>query len=247
MICSRVVNWAVAVASVIRMYQHRVSPEPGTLRAVLPIEKAFPNRLCGVLRTQDAEAGFQACLAAMEGGIGSIEITTTVPSCYDMIRGLRASTGDSHPIGVGTVWDPGAVSEAKDAGAAFVVTPVLLPEVAVACKEKDILCVLGALTPTEIYQARLAGAKLVKVFPIAPVGGPRYIEALSGPMGGVPLWVSGGVAIEEIDAYLRLGVKAVGLTGSLFPAEALAQKNLEVIRQNAARAAQAAAAVPVTG
>jgi len=66
-------------------------------------------------------------------------------------------------------------------------------------------------------------------------------------MGGVPLWVSGGVAIEEIDAYLRLGVKAVGLTGSLFPAEALAQKNLEVIRQNAARAAQAAAAVPVTG
>src|SRR5437016_3954130 len=130
MICSRVVNWAVAVASVIRMYQHRVSPEPGTLRAVLPIEKAFPNRLCSVLRTQDAEAGFQACLAAMEGGIGSIEITTTVPSCYDMIRGLRASTGDSHPIGVGTVWDPGAVSEAKDAGAAFVVTPVLLPEVA---------------------------------------------------------------------------------------------------------------------
>ena len=106
---------------------------------MLPIEQAFPNRLCGVLRTQDAEAGFQACLAAMEGGIGAIEITTTVPSCYDMIRGLRASTGDSHPIGVGTVWDPGAVSEARDAGAAFVVTPVVLPEVAVACREHDML------------------------------------------------------------------------------------------------------------
>src|SRR5689334_16464459 len=111
------------------MYQHRDSQEPGTLTAVLSIEQAFPNRLCGVLRTVDADAGFQACLAAMEGGIGAIEITTTVPSCYEMIRGLRASTGDSHPIGVGTVWDPGAVTEAKAAGASFVVTPVLLPEV----------------------------------------------------------------------------------------------------------------------
>src|SRR5437016_8942020 len=215
MICSRVVIWAVAVASVIRMYQHRVSPGPGTLRAVLPVEKAFPNRLCGVLRTQDAEAGFQACLAAMEGGIGSIEITMTVPSCYDMIRGLRATTGDSHPIGVGTVWDPGAVSDAREAGAAFVVTPVVLPEVAEACREHDMLCVLGALTPTEIYQARLAGAKLVKVFPVAPVGGVEYIRALGGPMGGVPLWVSGGVEIGQIRGFVDLGVKVCGLSDAL--------------------------------
>src|SRR5919109_4513242 len=213
---------------------------------MLSIEQAFPNRLCGVLRTTDSDTGFQACLAALEGGVQSIEITTTVPSWDEMIRGLRATTGARFPIGVGTVWDPGAVKEAKEAGAAFAVTPVLLPEVGQACREHDILCVLGALTPTEIYQARLEGAALVKVFPIAPVGGPRYIEALSGPMGGVPLWVSGGVAIEDIEAYLRLGVKAVGLTNALFPADALAQDNMEVIRQNAARAAQAAAAVPIT-
>jgi 2-dehydro-3-deoxyphosphogluconate aldolase/(4S)-4-hydroxy-2-oxoglutarate aldolase len=199
-----------------------------------------------VLRTDNAAAGFQACLAALEAGIGTIEITKTVPSCFEMVKGLIATTGNRHPVGVGTVWDPGAVKEAKQAGASFVVTPVLLPEVGQACREHDILCVLGALTPTEIYQARLAGAALVKVFPIAPVGGPRYVEALNGPMGGVPLWVSGGVAIEEVPEYLRLGVKAVGLTGSLFPAEALAQNNIEAIRQNAARAAQAAAAVAVS-
>src|SRR5262249_53115293 len=166
--------------------------------------------------------------------------------CFELVKGLIASTGNRYPVGVGTVWDPGAVKEAKEAGAAFVVTPVLLPEVGDACREHDILCVLGALTPTEIYQARLAGAALVKVFPIAPVGGPKYVEALSGPMGGVPLWVSGGVAIEEIGDYLRLGVKAVGLTGSLFPADALARNDLDVVRQNAARAAAAASAVPAT-
>jgi 2-dehydro-3-deoxyphosphogluconate aldolase / (4S)-4-hydroxy-2-oxoglutarate aldolase len=221
------------------MYQCNVS-------SMRSIAEAFPNRLCGVLRTENAETGFQACLAALEAGIGTIEITKTVPSCFELIRGLIATTGNRYPIGVGTVWDPGAVKEAREAGASFVVTPVLLPEVGQACREHDILCVLGALTPTEIYQARLAGAALVKVFPIAPVGGPRYVEALAGPMGGVPLWVSGGVAIDDISAYLRLGVKAIGLTGSLFPAEALARNDMETIRRNADRAAHAAAAVPVS-
>jgi 2-dehydro-3-deoxyphosphogluconate aldolase / (4S)-4-hydroxy-2-oxoglutarate aldolase len=208
---------------------------------VRSIAEAFPNRLCGVLRTENAEAGFQACLAAMEAGVQSIEITKTVPSCFELIKGLIATTFGRYPVGVGTVWDPGAVKEAKAAGASFVVTPVLLPEVAEACRKEDILCVLGALTPTEIYQARLAGAALVKVFPIAPVGGPRYIEALNGPLGGVPFWVSGGVSTEDIGAYLRLGVKVVGLTASLFPPEALARRDLDRIQQNAERAARAAA------
>jgi 2-dehydro-3-deoxyphosphogluconate aldolase/(4S)-4-hydroxy-2-oxoglutarate aldolase len=209
---------------------------------VRSIEKIFPNGICGVLRTEDSEAGFQACLAVMEGGVGTIEVTTTVPSWYDMVRGLVATTMGRTPIGVGTVWDPGAVKQAKEAGADFVVTPVVLPEVAEACAAEDILCVLGALTPTEIYQARLAGAKLVKVFPITPIGGPDYVKALHGPLGAVPLWVSGGVAIEQIGDYLRLGVKAVGLTNSLFPPEALAHRDMDVIRQNAQRAAAAAAA-----
>jgi 2-dehydro-3-deoxyphosphogluconate aldolase / (4S)-4-hydroxy-2-oxoglutarate aldolase len=215
-------------------------------RAIIPlglrsIEQVFPNRICGVLRTEDSDAGFQACLSAMEGGVRTIEVTKTVPSCFEMIRGLIATTGGRYPVGVGTVWDPGAVREAKDAGASFVVTPVLLPEIAEACRQEDILCVLGALTPTEIYQARLAGAALVKVFPITPVGGPAYIQALNGPMGGVPFWVSGGVPVEDIGPYLRLGVKAVGLTGSLFPPEALARRDFALIRANAERAAQAAA------
>src|SRR5207245_3764925 len=105
---------------------------------------------------------------------------------------------------MGTFGVPVAIKEAKEAGASFVVTPVLLPEVGEACRKHDIMCVLGALTPTEIYQARLAGAALVKVFPIAPVGGPRYVEALSGPMGGVPLWVSGGGRIEDLGPHLTL-------------------------------------------
>src|SRR5947207_15874342 len=165
----------------------RASGAGDNSRGVRSIPEAFPTRICGVLRTENAEAGFQASLTALEAGIGTIEITKTVPSCFELIKGLVASTGGKYPIGVGTVWDPGAVTEAKQAGASFVVTPVLLPEVAEACRKEDILCVLGALTPTEIYQARLSGPALVKLFPITPVGGPRYIESLHGPLAGGPL------------------------------------------------------------
>ena len=220
---------------------------PDNHSGVRTIAEAFPNRLCGVLRTEDAEAGFQACLAATEAGVLTIEITKTVPHCFEMIKGLIASTGGRYPVGVGTVWDPGAVKEAKQAGASFVVTPVVLPEVADACRQEDILCVLGALTPTEIYQARLHGAALVKVFPVTPVGGPRYIEALNGPLGGVPFWVSGGVPIDDIGAYLRLGANVVGLTEALFAPEALARKDMNAIRAGAERAAQAAAAAALPG
>src|SRR2546430_8284684 len=73
------------------------------------IAEVFPNRLCGVLRTEDAHACFQAFLTAMEAGVHTIEITKTVPSCFDMIKGLIATTMGRYPVGVGTVWDPGAV------------------------------------------------------------------------------------------------------------------------------------------
>ena len=209
---------------------------------VKSIDRVFPTGLCGVIRTDNADVAFQACLAAIEGGIGTIEVTTTVPSWYEIVRGLIGTTVGKVPIGVGTVWDPGAVGEAKEAGADFIVTPVVLPEVAEECRKEDVLCVLGALTPTEIYHARLAGANLVKIFPVGPVGGPDYIRSLLGPMGGVPLWASGGVEIEHIPAYLRLGVKAVGITGSLFTAEALARRDMETIRERATRAAEGAAA-----
>jgi 2-dehydro-3-deoxyphosphogluconate aldolase/(4S)-4-hydroxy-2-oxoglutarate aldolase len=210
---------------------------------MLSVESAFPSRVAGVIRTPNPDVAFQACLAAIEGGIGTVEITTGVPSWFDIVRGLIASTGGSTPIGVGTVMDAETVRLAKDAGAAFVVTPVLLPDVAEAAVAEDVLCVLGAMTPTEIHQARTAGAHLVKIFPIASAGGPDYLRYLAGPLPGLPLWVSGGVEIEHIEEYLRLGVKAVGLTTALFTPKALATGDMGEIRARAQRVAEAAGAI----
>jgi 2-dehydro-3-deoxyphosphogluconate aldolase / (4S)-4-hydroxy-2-oxoglutarate aldolase len=210
---------------------------------VLTREQAFPNRVAGVIRSDDPEAAFRACVAAMEGGIGTVEVTMTVPSCLDIVRGLVASTGGSFPVAVGTVLEAETVAQAKQAGAAFVVTPAVIPAVAEACAREDILCVLGALTPTEVHQARVAGANLVKIFPVQAVGGPDYVRWLQGPMPGTPLWVSGGVEIDQVELYLSLGVAAIGLTTALFPPDAVRRGDTALITALARRAAAATGAV----
>lgn len=210
---------------------------------VLTRDQVFPNRVVGVIRTDDPEAAFRACVAALEGGIGTIEVTTTVPSCLEIVRGLAASTGGTFPVGVGTVWDAETVSLAKQAGAAFVVTPAVLPDVAEACAREDMLCVLGALTPTEIHQAQRTGADMVKIFPVQSMGGPDYIRWLHGPMPHTPFWVSGGVEISQVEEYLSLGVAAVGLTSALFPPEAIKNGDMALITALARRATAGTGAI----
>jgi 2-dehydro-3-deoxyphosphogluconate aldolase / (4S)-4-hydroxy-2-oxoglutarate aldolase len=73
----------------------------------------------------------------------------------------------------------------------------------------------GALTPTEILQARSAGATMVKVFPVAAVGGPDYITAIRAPLPDVPLVPTGGVSVHDVPAYLRAGAHAVAMGSPL--------------------------------
>ncbi len=207
---------------------------------MLTIEEAFPSAVAAVMRHDDPAAAYDACLAAVRGGIQTLEVTTSVPDHLAIVRRLLDSSGV--PVGVGTVTEPAQAEAAAAAGASFVVTPVLVPDVAAACARAGILCVLGALTPTEIHQAIQAGAGLVKVFPIAAVGGPRYVELVTAPLGPIPLWVSGGVEIDEVPAYLKAGVRAVGLTTAVFPPAALRAGDLAAVTELARRASALAPA-----
>jgi 2-dehydro-3-deoxyphosphogluconate aldolase/(4S)-4-hydroxy-2-oxoglutarate aldolase len=188
---------------------------------VITVEQVFPNRIAGVIRTDDRDAAFRACRAAIEGGVGTVEVTTGVPGWVEVVERLVAAS-PGVPVGVGTVVRPEMVAAAVGAGATFVVTPYLVPEVAAAAREQDILLVMGALTPSEIHQAlHVHGAQVVKIYPISSVGGPSYLKLIGGPMPGMPLWVSGGVELDQVAAYLRLGGKAVGLTTAIFPPDAV--------------------------
>jgi 2-dehydro-3-deoxyphosphogluconate aldolase/(4S)-4-hydroxy-2-oxoglutarate aldolase len=97
----------------------------------------------------------------------------------------------------------------------------------------------GALSPTEVFTAHRAGAPLVKLFPAATVG-PRYIKDLHGPLPGVRIMPTGGIAIDDIPAWLSAGASAVGLGGPLL-GDAAAGGSLAALAGRARRAADAVA------
>jgi 2-dehydro-3-deoxyphosphogluconate aldolase/(4S)-4-hydroxy-2-oxoglutarate aldolase len=182
------------------------------------IAALFPRGLAAIIRWSDRDQAGRAATVAAEAGIGAVEITAPTPGALDLIRELRASRelGQRCSFGLGTVTDAETARQGVDAGAQYLVTPYLLPAVAEVARRAGVPLVMGALTPTEIARAEELGADLVKVFPAAPVGGPDYIRALRGPMPTTPIWVSGGVRVEDSRAYLDAGVDVVGLTNDLF-------------------------------
>jgi len=158
--------------------------------------------------------------ALIEGGVLAIEITLTTPDALLIIREARARYGTSVLIGVGTVLDVDSARTALDAGAEFVVTPVLRPEIVPVVHAADRPVMLGAYSPTEAHKAHEAGADFVKLFP-ADTLGPDYVKALLAPLPRLRLVPTGGVDPGNAGAFIRAGCSALGAGSSLVPRQAL--------------------------
>jgi 2-dehydro-3-deoxyphosphogluconate aldolase/(4S)-4-hydroxy-2-oxoglutarate aldolase len=194
-------------------------------------------RLLGIVRYRDAGDVDGALGALVRGGIGLVEVTLDTPGALDAVeRGRRSGWR----IGVGTVLQPDQVDRSVDAGAAFVVTPGIVPGVVERARELGVDVVAGAFTPTEVIRAHAMGVSAVKLFP-ASLGGPSYLRSLLGPLAGVSLVPSGGIAIEEASAYLAAGAVCVGL-GTVLAGERAPANDAE-IGGIAERAAAAVASV----
>jgi len=155
---------------------------------------------------------FSAMAAA---GLKAVEITYDTPEALTMIDAARKEFAERLVIGCGTVVTRDAAAAAVDAGAQFIVSPVVAPEVIDYCLAQDVPVMPGAMTPTEIFTAHQAGAALVKVFPASSVG-PKYFRALKGPLPDIKLMAVGGVNADNAAEYIRNGADAVAIgSGSL--------------------------------
>lgn len=168
-------------------------------------------RVLGIVRYRDAGDVDGALGALVRGGIGLVEVTLDTPGALAAV-GRRLGSGWS--IGVGTVLEPDQVNRSVDAGAAFVVSPGIVPGVIERALEVGVDVVPGAFTPTEVMRAHAMGVVAVKLFP-ASLGGPGYMRTLLGPLAHVSLVPTGGIAIGDVSAYLAAGAACVGLGGAL--------------------------------
>lgn len=109
---------------------------------------------------------------------------------------------------------PDDVDAAADAGAAYLLSPVVDSATLQAAQRRGLPFVAGASTPTEIWAAWRAGASAVKVFPAHELGGPSYLRAVRGPLPGIVLLPTGGIEVTEVADYLNAGAVAVGIGGA---------------------------------
>jgi 2-dehydro-3-deoxyphosphogluconate aldolase/(4S)-4-hydroxy-2-oxoglutarate aldolase len=172
------------------------------------------DKVVAVVRLDDAAALRRVVLAIREGGIRAIEITMTVPGAVEIIRGLSSDGVPGALIGAGTVLGATRARAVIDAGARFVVSPVLDEEVIRVCRERDVFVVPGAFSPTEILRARAAGADIVKVFP-ASVLGPAFFKDVRGPFPDIRLMPTGGISAENARSFIDAGADCVAVGTSL--------------------------------
>ncbi|MDH4037516.1 MAG: bifunctional 4-hydroxy-2-oxoglutarate aldolase/2-dehydro-3-deoxy-phosphogluconate aldolase [Candidatus Krumholzibacteria bacterium] len=156
-----------------------------------------------------------ACRAAVRGGLSVLEITLTTPGA---LRAIEAMAKEAGAIpGGGTVLTPDDARRVADAGGRFAMSPVFDPDVVDEAHRLGLLAIPGTSTPTEILAAHRGGARLVKVFPAAALGGPAYIRAVRGPLPDIPLVPTNGITPDTVADYLAAGAVMVGVGGDVFP------------------------------
>lgn len=156
-------------------------------------------------------AKIDALLLLGEPGSLVIEVTLDSPDATEHISRL-SSAGVT--VGAGTVLSQRDAESAIDAGAQFLVSPLLDEPLVSWAANAGAAIAAGAMTPTEVSRAWAAGAAAVKIFP-ASVVGPQMIRELRGPIGHIPLMPTGGIDSFSAPRFLQAGAVAVGIGGWL--------------------------------
>lgn len=173
------------------------------------------NYLFAVIRGQSAEEATEISGAVYEGGIKNIEVTFTTPQADESIKTLAKNYADTDMVvGAGTVMDAITARIAIIAGAEFIVSPNLVPEIATVCNTYGVPYLPGCGTVTEVASAMALGVDVVKVFP-GGILGPAFIKNVHGPIPHVEMMPSGGVSLDNMDKWMDNGAWAVGIGSAL--------------------------------
>jgi 2-dehydro-3-deoxyphosphogluconate aldolase/(4S)-4-hydroxy-2-oxoglutarate aldolase len=193
--------------------------------------------LVGIIRNVSPEDVKRILPIYREAGLTTVEITMNTPGATDMIRYALENEQDGLNIGAGTVCTKDDLDAALDAGAQFIVTPVLSKKVIKSCVKKGVPVFPGAYTPTEIFQAWSWGASMVKIYPATALG-PGYIKDVKAPMNQLKLLPTGGVSLENMEAFLKAGANGLGIGGQLFDKKLIQDKNWDGLKAHFLQFAQ---------
>lgn len=198
------------------------------------LQAAIDTGIVAVIRTSGSEELINVARALKAGGVTVMEVTMTTPGALDAIRDISRQLAGEVVIGAGTVLDTETTRAAFLAGAEFIVSPVLRPEIIEMCHRYDKVVIPGAFTPTEIFTAWEHGADAVKVFPATALG-PQYFRDIRGPLPQIRLTPTGGVSLETAGEFIKAGAAFLGVGGNLVDKKVIAEKRWDTLTETAAR------------
>jgi 2-dehydro-3-deoxyphosphogluconate aldolase / (4S)-4-hydroxy-2-oxoglutarate aldolase len=181
----------------------------------------------------------QVVEAAYRGGVRAFEFTNRRVNSFEIFSHLireRKKFPDLM-LGIGTVMDGPTTQKFIDAGADFIISPILKIDMADVCRKNNIPWIPGCATLTEIVTARDHGAAVIKVFP-GSVLGPGFVSSIMPVVPDLRLMITGGVepAKENLTAWFKAGAMCVGMGSQLFTKDILQSRNWEVLSQKVAHA-----------
>lgn len=204
------------------------------------LSKLRDEKVIALIRADNPDGLLDCAKALADGGLTSIELTMTTPGAIRILEKATAALPD-FLFGLGTVLDAETARMGILAGARFIVTPALRPDVITLCQRYSVPLFCGALTPTEVITAWESGADAAKIFP-AEFFGPAYIKSLKAPFPQVEMVPTGGVNPDNVGDFIKAGAFATAAGSSLVEAKALKEKNWAAITAKAQAFVQAVAA-----
>lgn len=186
-----------------------------------------------ILRGLSLDETLQTASALESGGIHCVEVTfnqkkTTTDTCMAIAK-LKETFPKLH-IGAGTVLTSDQLTQAYHAGAEFIISPNTSIPLITQTKELGMLSIPGAMTPSEIVNAKSAGADIVKIFPSNNLG-ISYFKAICAPLNHIPLAAVGGVCLENIQDFFNAGVYCVGIGANIVNKEMIHTGNYKKIQE----------------
>ncbi len=163
-----------------------------------------------------------------QAGFTTIEITLNTPEALSVINSLALEYKGELNVGAGTVCTLDDLTDAVNAGANFIVTPIFKAEVVKKCLLMEVPIFPGAFSPTEIYEAWELGASMIKLYP-ASVVGPAYVSAVLAPLNKVKLMPTGGIHLSNMLAFMKSGATSLGIGSELFDKKIIQKRDSEAM------------------
>lgn len=187
--------------------------------------------LVGILRGFPSDQMEKMSELYADAGLTTLEITMNTAGAADTIASLVQAVKGRLNVGAGTVCNLADLHRALDAGAQFIVSPIVDEDVINNCVSLGIPVFPGAYTPTEIYRCWSLGATMVKVFPASKLG-PGYIKEVLAPLNHIQLLPTGGISLDNMEAFIKAGAKGFGIGSALVPKQLVEKEEWEALSQH---------------